>query len=396
MKESALGRGARSTLLMVSLAAALSACGFAEQPAPVSYRAGPALAPLPPPGTLGRAHPDSIVVEPGQTLFDVSRLYDIPTRAIIDANRLEPPYRLVAGRPLALPQVRTHLVRGGDTVYSVSRQYGVEASTLVATNHLVPPFTIFSGTVLVLPPQAAGPASASASAGGPAGRITATPLPPLPSQGGGAVSAAPVPPAPAIASAPSGAQPAPIAPATSIPPPSPATGASQPVPPAPSPPSAPPPASAAPPASQAPSDQTASLPPPALRGGRGLLWPLRGRIIGRYGPATSGTQNDGINIAAAEGTPVLAADAGTVAYAGNELRGYGNLILIKHPDGWMTAYAHNAQLLVARGQKVQRGQVIARVGATGAVSEPQLHFEVRRGTHALDPMDYLGPAPVSG
>lgn len=386
MKESALGRGVRSTLLMVSLAAALSACGFAEQPAPVSYRAGPALAPLPPPGTLGRAHPDSIVVEPGQTLFDVSRLYDIPTRAIIDANRLEPPYRLVAGRTLTLPQVRTHLVRGGDTVYSVSRLYGVEASTLVATNHLVPPFTIFSGTVLVLPPQAAGPASASASPGGRAGNITATPLAPLPTQGSGTVASAPTPLPPPPAYAPSAAPPPQTAaPApTPAPVPAPSVEPSQPAP------------SVAAPAPQAPPEQSASLPPPALRGGRGLLWPLRGRIIGRYGPATSGTQNDGINIAAAEGTPVLAADAGTVAYAGNELRGYGNLILIKHPDGWMTAYAHNAQILVARGQKVQRGQVIARVGATGAVSEPQLHFEVRRGTHALDPMDYLGPAPVSG
>jgi murein DD-endopeptidase MepM/ murein hydrolase activator NlpD len=118
--------------------------------------------------------------------------------------------------------------------------------------------------------------------------------------------------------------------------------------------------------------------------------------VGKYGPTPGGTQNDGINIKAAEGTPVLAADAGTVAYAGNELRGYGNLVLIKHADGWMTAYAHNSKLLVTRGQKVQRGQVIAHVGTSGAVSEPQLHFEVRRGSRALDPMDYLGPTAVSG
>jgi murein DD-endopeptidase MepM/ murein hydrolase activator NlpD len=123
---------------------------------------------------------------------------------------------------------------------------------------------------------------------------------------------------------------------------------------------------------------------------------VQGQVVGRYGPVAGGTQNDGLNIKAAEGTPVLAADSGTVAYVGNELRGYGNLILIKHADGWMTAYAHNAQILVTRGQKVQRGQVVARVGATGAVTEPQLHFEVRRGSRALDPMDYLGPATVSG
>jgi len=386
MERSALSLGVRSTLLIVSIAAALSACDFSDEPAPVVYRAGPVLAPLPPPGTLGRAHPDSIVVEPAQTLFDVSRLYDIPTRAIIDANRLEPPYRLIAGRTLLLPQVRTHLVRSGDTVYSVSRQYGVEASTLVATNHLQPPFTIFSGTVLVLPPQAQ---SAAAPVSG--GSITATPLPPLPNQ---SVAAAPLPLPPNAAAPNGGPLPSAAAPQAPVPAPAPApaVGVNG------SPPSPAVPNSAPPPTAQpvpAP-DQTASLPPPAMRGGRNFLWPLKGEIIGRHGPTAGGTQNDGINIAAAEGTPVLAADSGTVAYAGNELRGYGNLILLKHSDGWMTAYAHNSQVLVTRGQKVQRGQVIARVGATGAVSQPQLHFEVRQGTRALDPMDYLAPAPVSG
>ncbi len=195
------------------------------------------------------------------------------------------------------------------------------------------------------------------------------------------------------------APPPPAAPAASQAPP--AVAAAQP-------PVAPTPAAPAPPAAPVPSppsaaptptqDQTASLslPAPPPRSGRSFLWPVHGDVIGRFGPTSGGTQNDGINIKAAEGTPVLAADAGTVAYAGNELRGYGNLILIKHADGWMTAYAHNSKLLVARGQKVQRGQVIARVGATGAVSEPQLHFEVRRGSRALDPMDYLGPTAVSG
>ncbi|HZB93831.1 MAG TPA: M23 family metallopeptidase, partial [Stellaceae bacterium] len=139
---------------------------------------------------------------------------------------------------------------------------------------------------------------------------------------------------------------------------------------------------------------TAALPPPAAaapNGARSFIWPVHGRIIVAYGNGAGGTHNDGINIAAAEGTPVRAADAGTVAYAGNELRGYGNLILLKHADGWLTAYAHNAALLVKRGDKVRRGQVIARVGETGAVTQPQLHFEIRHGTRALDPGDYLPP-----
>ena len=121
------------------------------------------------------------------------------------------------------------------------------------------------------------------------------------------------------------------------------------------------------------------------------MWPVRGRILASYGTGENGIHNDGINIAAPAGTAVMAADGGVVAYAGNELRGYGNLILIKHPNGWMTAYAHNARLLVKRGERVRRGQIIARVGATGAVARPQLHFEIRHGTRAMDPGDYLLP-----
>ena len=90
------------------------------------------------------------------------------------------------------------------------------------------------------------------------------------------------------------------------------------------------------------------------------------------------------------------AEAGVVAYSGNELRGYGNLILVKHSNGWISAYAHCDQMLVQRGQKVARGQVIARVGSTGNVSEPQLHFELRRGNHAVDPQEFLMPLPTAG
>jgi murein DD-endopeptidase MepM/ murein hydrolase activator NlpD len=92
---------------------------------------------------------------------------------------------------------------------------------------------------------------------------------------------------------------------------------------------------------------------------------------------------------------VLAASDGVVAYAGNELRGFGNLILVKHADGWTTAYAHCESISVKRGERVKRGQPIARVGATGAVSEPQLHFELRRGTRALDPQSYLPPVSTA-
>jgi murein DD-endopeptidase MepM/ murein hydrolase activator NlpD len=100
-------------------------------------------------------------------------------------------------------------------------------------------------------------------------------------------------------------------------------------------------------------------------------------------------QNDGINIALPKGAPVHAAENGVVAYAGNEIRGFGNLLLIKHDGGWMSAYGHNDRLLVKQGDKVKRGQVIARAGATGAVSSPQLHFELRKAGGAVDPLAYL-------
>ena len=104
----------------------------------------------------------------------------------------------------------------------------------------------------------------------------------------------------------------------------------------------------------------------------------------------SGRRNDGINIAAPRGAPVRAVDGGIVAYAGNQLRGYGNLVLIKHPDGLISAYAHCEQLLVQRGEHVARGQVIAKVGETGGVAQPQLHFELRQGDRAVDPRRFLG------
>ncbi len=118
-------------------------------------------------------------------------------------------------------------------------------------------------------------------------------------------------------------------------------------------------------------------------------WPVKGTIISGYGNLGSGRKNDGINIKAALGTNVKAADSGTVAYAGNELKGFGNLILIKHSDGWITAYAHNDRLFVKKGQKVSRGEKIATVGSTGSVTTPQLHFEVRSGKKAVNPRPYL-------
>jgi murein DD-endopeptidase MepM/ murein hydrolase activator NlpD len=130
------------------------------------------------------------------------------------------------------------------------------------------------------------------------------------------------------------------------------------------------------------------LAPPARTPGR-FAWPVRGQVVSGFGPKPGGLHNDGINIRVAQGSPVLAADAGVVAYVGNQLRGFGNLMLIRHDGGWVTAYAHNEALLVTRGARVERGQIVARAGSTGNVDEPQLHFEIRRGTVAVDPREHL-------
>ncbi len=118
-------------------------------------------------------------------------------------------------------------------------------------------------------------------------------------------------------------------------------------------------------------------------------WPARGRVISEFGTKPGGARNDGINIAVPEGAEVKASKDGTVIYAGNELKGYGNLVLVRHDGGWVTAYAHNSQLRVKRGDAVKRGDTIALAGATGSVSQPQLHFEIRQGNRPVDPRAHL-------
>ena len=118
-------------------------------------------------------------------------------------------------------------------------------------------------------------------------------------------------------------------------------------------------------------------------------WPVRGRVIAGFGPKPNGQQNDGINLAVPEGTSVKAAEDGVVAYAGNELKGYGNLVLVRHSNGYVTAYAHASELMVKKGDSIKRGQIIAKAGQTGSVNAPQLHFEIRKGSTPVDPTQYL-------
>jgi murein DD-endopeptidase MepM/ murein hydrolase activator NlpD len=357
--------------------------------------------------------PDSIIVQPGETLYAVSRRYAVPLRPLIEANHLQPPYGLVSGRRLILPQVRTYTVQPGDTLLSLSRRFGVDASTLARTNEIEPPYPVKLGQVLILPPPAQTAVASAAPSAAPDSAVSAEPLAVPSGPSGTAANIAAAPPAGGETAGspplPAPVEQAPVIQSPEVPPLPPGTVIQRP----PAPPrAAPPPVSAAaapasapaPAPAPAPPQAVASLPPvpppptaspPAPHAGREFAWPVRGPVLVGYGPGANGTQNDGINIAAPLGTPVLAASDGVVAYAGNELRGFGNLILLKHADGWTTAYAHCESISVKRGERVKRGQPIARVGATGAVSEPQLHFELRRGTRALDPQTYLPPVSTA-
>ncbi len=247
----------------------------------------------------------------------------------------------------AKPSPRTYGVveiLPGDTLYAIAKRNGTTIGDLIAANGITSPDRIYAGQQLTLPGVGASrsvetaPATATPSRAEPASTETRT---------GSASRVGPKPVSPA---------------ATRAANPSPVRNASQRVP--------------------------SKLVAPPRAGGR-FAWPVSGRVISAYGAKGKGLHNDGINIAAKRGTAVKAAENGVVVYAGNELPGFGNLILIKHAGGWFTAYGHSEQLLVERGAKVKRGERIATIGSTGSVTTPQLHFEVRKGRKAVDPSQHL-------
>lgn len=137
------------------------------------------------------------------------------------------------------------------------------------------------------------------------------------------------------------------------------------------------------------SDPNKELPKIAARSSSKFTWPIRGKILSHYGAKSGGLYNDGINIAGTLNANVVAAENGVVAYAGNEVKGMGNLIIMQHADGWMTVYGHLNSMSVRRGARVTVGQKIGTVGKTGRVTSPQVHFEIRKGKKAYNPVNYL-------
>lgn len=281
---------------------------------------GPVAAPEAPEAS---APPGTVIVRRGDSLYGIARDRGVALRALIDANRLQPPYLIHPGQRLMLPRARYHTVAAEETIYGIAQRYDIDMGELVRINGIPPPYKISRGQRLRLPDRPHAPRQVATVAPVPAA---------LPPRAGS--------PPPAVVPAPPPPRAAPVA-------------------------------------------------RPPRRAGQRFLWPIRGRVILGFGRRGGGLHNDGINIAAREGSAIRAAENGVVAYAGNQLQGFGNLILLKHADGWMTAYAHNSVLLVRRGQIVHRGQIIARAGSTGNVTRPQLHFELRKGDQAVDPTRYL-------
>jgi len=320
-----------------------------------------------------------VTVERGQSLGKLAVQYHVSRQAIIAANHLEAPeYKIKIGSRLTIP--------------------GAAAPLQQQAMAVPPPAAGPSPDVIPLDDPPASHTSAAPPRPEPVPPPRAAALPPNPPpsnlQAGSRPSVAAVPlPGPSASPPPQAAPPPQPRPAPA------AASAPQPAPPA-------PPAAASaganksiafPPrepnaAEEARAEPAAPAPPIQSTGSR-FPWPVHGHVLASYGVAPDGTHNDGINIAASRGTPIKSVESGIVAYVGNELRGYGNLVLIKHTNGWISAYAHCDDVLVRKGDPVYKGQTIAKVGATGGVAEPQLHFELRQGKRPVDPRGFLDPAP---
>jgi murein DD-endopeptidase MepM/ murein hydrolase activator NlpD len=316
----------------------------------------------------------TIIVGTSDTLDTLSRRYNVSPAAILQANGYKGPRTLSPGQQLIIPRPTAvvaapaaapapaltapasravavaaaptvHVVNHGDTLLSIARRNHVPVGELARANHLEPSAKIRLGMKLTVP---AAKTAAVAPAAQPA--MAAVAVQPA--------AAAAAPPS-RMAAAGGTQQSARLAQATATEDAADAT-----------------PAKAA--------EATGALPT--------FRWPVRGKVITSYGAKTNGKSNDGINLAVPEGTPVKAAEDGVVAYSGNELKGYGNLVLVRHSNGYVTAYAHASELLVKRGDTIKRGQIIAKSGQSGEVGSPQLHFEIRKGSSPVDPLQFLNGA----
>lgn len=358
-----------------------------RQPAATTPQPEVASAPAAPTGS-------TVTVGPGMTLYSIARANNLSVSELAAANGIQPPYSVRTGQTLRIPggggamaasgsfaepegtpivepkpgtpaaaklepfkrgpsvtddgSGATHTVTSGETLFSLGRKYGISPFAIADANGLPNDAQLAMGQKVRIP---AGGATRTAKA--PAPKLETTGVDDAPEDTETAAA-----PQKAVKPMPAPEQ----------------TEAAD---------------------APAESQQQVAEQAPVAGAPTGMRWPVRGKVISGFGPKANGLKNEGINIAVPEGTSIRAAESGVVAYAGNELKGYGNLVLIRHDNGYVTAYAHAKELFVKRGDTVKRGDVIAKAGQTGSVSSPQLHFEVRKGATALDPMKFLSSSTAS-
>ena len=321
-----------------------------------------------------------VIVRSGDTVYDIAHRHKISMRSLIDANALTPPYHIRPGQKLRLPTPNVYVVRKGDSLSVIAAMFDTSSGQLARLNRIKKPYVIYPGQTIRLPAGSSLVASGTNYIEQAANFITGLVPQPQPKK----TINIPAPPT---------QKPQPYDPVivrsqtagttqVSIPSGSSSSSSSRVTA---QKPSTPPPPSALSP------DENIDLVVRSPGVGR-FVWPVNGRIISTYGPKDGGLHNDGLNIEAEKGTAIRASAAGEVIYAGNELRGYGNLLLVRHEGGWVSAYAHLSSFDTGRGAKVSQGQIIGRIGKTGGVPKPQLHFELRKSNSTVDPMKYL-PSP---
>ncbi len=297
---------------------------------------------------------NEVIVNQGDTLYTIAQRYHVPASQLMAANRIYDANSIKVGQRLVLPgamaqpapvrvastqfmvsapaapvtNTQEHVVGSNDTLTSIARHYKVAPGELARANNFKPQDSVKAGQKLIIPAGTA-PVIKTAEAPKAKPEIVAKAKPEI-------IAKVEVP-------APKAIEP----------------------------------------------ETTASLPEPGPMNSVEFRWPVRGRVVLNYGSQQGGGRNDGINIAVPAGTSVKAAENGVVVYAGSELKGYGKLVLIRHDNDYVTAYAHNSDLNVKRGDKVTRGQVIATAGQTGNVTQPQVHFEIRKGASPVDPLTHL-------
>ncbi|MEK7802533.1 MAG: peptidoglycan DD-metalloendopeptidase family protein [Pseudomonadota bacterium] len=269
-----------------------------------------------------------------ENLWTVAQAYHVDLRDLLDMNKLQAPYHLATGTRLKIPAPQTYRVQARDTIYNVSRLFNTTTTDVARLNHLQAPYILKQGQVVYLPTHhmavsnnRASPIKPEQFISAPVARVDRVDR----------VELFTLPHTPVIRTA----------------------------------------------TPQVPHNESVGL--VTKDNGKGFLRPVEGPILSGFGQKQNGLYNDGVNYRTIRGAPVRAAKSGEVVYAGHDIEGYGNLILIRHAEGYVTAYAHLDKVLSHKGDKVQRGQVIGKAGTSGNVGTPQLHFEIRKGRDVLDP-----------